>query len=152
MGKPAVTLGKDRESLANPGFNQGDRPREKADSLGDIEPAKDNFGDVELDVEKPGPWVVDHHLRGLIFELVPLPVEGFQQRIISWCRAMTGRSHQPKRLDGDNNPERTFRVSFAEIQRMHLRKLQVVLVNHAVTMYNTRVETGRWEEDLAAYS
>lgn len=45
-----------------------------------------------------------------------------------------------------------YRVSFVEMQRMHLRKLQIKLVKHAVDMYHTRNETETWETDLAAYS
>lgn len=110
------------------------------------------LGDVQLDARKPGPWVVDHHLRGLVVEIVPSPVEGFQQQLISRVRAMFGKSRQGQRLNDQKKPERTFRVSFAEMQRMHLRKLQAGLANHAVTMYTTKEETQEWEEDLAAYS
>jgi hypothetical protein len=111
-----------------------------------------DFGNVELHAEEPGPWVVDHHLSALVLEIVPPPGERFQQRVISWLRAKMGKSHQANRIDEDGNAEQTFRVSFAEMQRMHLRKLQVGLVKHAVTMYTTKDETQDWEKDLAAYS
>lgn len=48
--------------------------------------------------------------------------------------------------------KKIYRVSFVELQRMHLRKLQIKLVKHAVDMYHTRNETETWEADLAAYS
>lgn len=113
---------------------------------------KKDTGNVELDAENPGPWVVDHHLRGLILKIVSPPAEGFQQWINSQLKAVSGKSHQAERLDKEQKPEQTFRISFAEMQRMHLRKLQVSLVTHAVTMYGTREESENWEKDLAAYS
>jgi hypothetical protein len=61
-----------------------------------------------------------------------------------------------KRLLGITEPAddaaRIFRVSFAELQRMKLRRLQIRLVNHAVSMSKSDQETERWEEDLAQYS
>lgn len=47
-----------------------------------------------------------------------------------------------------------YRVSFAEMQRMHLRKLQIKLVKHAVYMYKDgrEAENSTWEKDLAEYS
>lgn len=45
-----------------------------------------------------------------------------------------------------------FRVSFAEMQRMRLRKLQIKLVEHAVVMKSSGMEPDDWEADLAEYS
>ena len=43
-------------------------------------------------------------------------------------------------------------VSFAELQRMRLRKLQIKLVKQAVDMHHTGQETEDWEETLQQYS
>ncbi|CAN8104429.1 unnamed protein product [Discula destructiva] len=115
---------------------------------------KKDKGDVELDTDDPGPWVVDHHLRNLIEEVVPpeeIPTRDLRRRILNRVRRIKGKSYQNKRLDKNKAPVRTFRVSFAELQRMHLRKLQIRLVKHAVNMYGTKSESDGWEKDLAAY-
>jgi hypothetical protein len=43
-------------------------------------------------------------------------------------------------------------VSFAELQRMRLRKLQIKLVRHAVRMRYSNKESQGWEETLKQYS
>lgn len=84
----------------------------------------DEVGHVRLDIADAGPWLVDHHFGGLVQRL----------RKTDACQ------------------EDIFRVSFAEMQRMNLRKLQIKLVKHAVTMSHTGDESPDWEKDLAAYS
>lgn len=101
-------------------------------------------GVVELNPDSPGPWVVDHHINSLGQEIVPPPPDGLQQRSQKLMRRI--------RRTRNRSPRREYRVSFAEMQRMHLRKVQVKLVRHAVTMYNTQKESDNWETDLAAYS
>ncbi len=44
-----------------------------------------------------------------------------------------------------------FRVSFAELQRMKMRKLQVKLVKNAVDMCETGSEPKDWEDNLSKY-
>jgi hypothetical protein len=44
------------------------------------------------------------------------------------------------------------KVSFAELQRMRLRKLQIKLVYHAVKMHSSGEESKDWEETLQQYS
>lgn len=56
-----------------------------------------------------------------------------------------------KPVEADAN-ERRFRVSFAELQRMRLRKLQVLLVKDAVDMRYGLAEASEWEEHLRDYS
>ena len=47
---------------------------------------------------------------------------------------------------------RRFRVSFAELQRMKMRKLQIKLVKDVVDMCeNPAAESNTWEEDLQKY-
>jgi hypothetical protein len=41
-----------------------------------------------------------------------------------------------------------YRVNFAELQRMHMRKLQVKLIQHTVTMNSGKVESEGREDDL----
>lgn len=156
-GLPTETVKRRRTGLQSPGDSKPS-PIENVWRILCIpcftgaEKKEDELGHVELDAWKPGPWVVDHHLRGLVLEIMPSSAEGFRQQLISRVRDMVGKSRQDQRLNDEKKPERTFRVSFAEMQRMHLRKLQVSLAKHAVTMYTTRDETQKWEEDLAAYS
>lgn len=45
-----------------------------------------------------------------------------------------------------------FLVSFAEVQRMRIRKLQCQLVRHVVKMRLDGKESGGWEETLELYS
>ncbi len=54
-------------------------------------------------------------------------------------------------LCGIFGDDRHFRISFAELQRMHLRKLQCKLVKHVVDMRFNRVEPQNWEADLRQY-
>jgi hypothetical protein len=84
--------------------------------------------------------VVDLHRDELIREVV-----GAERQSSRWFKSLLGITEPaPKK--------RIFRVSFAELQRMKLRKLQVKLVNHAVDMFATNEESQGWEEDLAQYS
>src|SRR5690606_12807876 len=45
-----------------------------------------------------------------------------------------------------------FRISFAEVQRMRIRKLQCQLVRHVVKMRLDGHESPGWEESLEQYS
>jgi hypothetical protein len=51
-----------------------------------------------------------------------------------------------------DGPHQSYRVSFAELQRMHLRKLQCKLVKHVADMRFRNQEPDGWEADLQAYS
>ncbi|KAK3294478.1 uncharacterized protein B0H64DRAFT_418360 [Chaetomium fimeti] len=51
-----------------------------------------------------------------------------------------------------NEPHKSYRISFAELQRMHLRKLQCKLVKHVVDMRFRNKEPDDWEADLQAYT
>lgn len=93
------------------------------------------------DAENQGRWAVEHHHDGLIYEVVG---------------ARKQSKEALKRLLGITEPAppepRIFRVSFAEMQRLKLRKLQVKLVGHAVDMFTSKEEPDGWEGDLAQYS
>jgi len=58
------------------------------------------------------------------------------------------KKKRPKKAQAD---PRRFRVSIAELQRMHLRKLQVKLAKDAVDMRYNLSEVPRWEENLREY-
>ena len=45
-----------------------------------------------------------------------------------------------------------FRVSFAEVQRMRIRKLQCQMVRHVVEMRVKGQESDGWEDTLEKYS
>jgi hypothetical protein len=44
-----------------------------------------------------------------------------------------------------------YRISFAELQRMRLRKLQCQLVKDVMEMYSSNEEVKGWEERLQEY-
>ena len=47
--------------------------------------------------------------------------------------------------------ERRFRVSFAELQRMQLRKLQITLVENMLNMRYSNRQSEGWEKTLREY-
>ncbi|RYP70499.1 hypothetical protein DL771_005436 [Monosporascus sp. 5C6A] len=104
----------------------------------------------------PGPWVISHHAGGLINSIVKKrsPYSDFFDR---WKRGrkvggleMEGSEKQEKQWERpDENND--FRISFAELQRMRLRKLQCKLVKHVSDIKKTGRESAGWEEDLETY-
>jgi hypothetical protein len=91
-------------------------------------------------VENQGKWAVEHHRQGLIHEVV-----GARRKSKQRLNRFLGITEPAPR-------ERIFRVSFAEMQRLKLRKLQVKLVDHAVDMLTSNREPDGWEGHLAQYS
>ena len=88
----------------------------------------------------PTGWVLNHHKDNFILEL---------------------KDPETKKSEGDvENPStraaswssRRFRVNFAQLQNMRMRKLQSRLVKDAVNMYFTSKEPEQWEETLQQYS
>lgn len=76
---------------------------------------------------------------------------------ISSTKKSGPQREEPIEKDSDGSQSREiprYRVNFAEMQRMHLRKLQIRLVKHAVYMYKDgrEAENSTWEKDLAEYS
>ncbi|KAK3296387.1 uncharacterized protein B0H64DRAFT_169180 [Chaetomium fimeti] len=92
------------------------------------------------DAENQGKWAVEHHHKGLIHEVV-----GARKKSKQWLNGLLGITEPAPR-------ERIFRVSFAEMQRLKLRKLQVKLVDHAIDMTTLNQESAGWERDLAQYT
>lgn len=101
--------------------------------------------DPVLDLAEPGDWLVHHHRDGII-QLLTMPRERRRWRLFDWVFGI-----ENTRFRAVEVPER-LRVSFAEMQRMRLRKLQIKLVKHAVEMKNSGREPDDWETDLAEYS
>ncbi|KAI0383177.1 hypothetical protein F5Y04DRAFT_250798 [Hypomontagnella monticulosa] len=97
------------------------------------------------------PWVVSHHKDGLI--------DCIERKTSAYSR-LFHRRKRGQRIDDVERPKkgwkrpdenRDFRISFAELQRMKLRKMQCRLVKHVADIRRTGRETRGWEEDLAAY-
>lgn len=98
---------------------------------------------IPLDPRAIGPWVLNHHYPHLIEEITTAELS----------RPPGARGSEDAEASvGVPEEERIFRVSFAELQRMHLRKLQVKLVKHTVDMRISKKESANWEDDLARYS
>jgi hypothetical protein len=114
-----------------------------------------------IDPENPGSWVLRHHKDNLISELRE-PESSFISKIYDqYFKHMTKTSSgttskEPhddhKTVKSTKWEARRFRVSFAELQRMHLRKLQIKLAKHVVDMHYSNRESEGWEETLRQYS
>lgn len=74
-----------------------------------------------------------------------MPKERKRWRLFDWISGIRNTRFPVEVLE-------RLRVSFAEMQRMHLRKLQIKLVQHAVAMRSSGKEPDGWESDLAGYS
>lgn len=122
-----------------------------------------------LDPKRPGPWLLHHHKENIICKLkrpkVNLATKIYDQISKVVCKAHSklfeegnnktsgATNDPPDDPEAENNWEkRRFRVSFAELQRMYLRKLQCKLVKDAVDMYDNDDEVPGWESNLREYS
>ncbi|KAF4921772.1 hypothetical protein CGCVW01_v005749 [Colletotrichum viniferum] len=116
-------------------------------------PPSQHDNQVRLDRDKPGEWAINHHLRGLIEEL-----EHETSSIWSKLNKLGtkiqeiqhGKKEQPA-LQSTSEDGRRFRISFAEVQRMRIRKLQCELVRHVAKMRLQRKESPGWEQSLEQY-
>lgn len=85
-----------------------------------------------LDINEPYPWLRSIYQDATIVRIKGAP-EAYQ-----------------------DTPQRFVRISFSELQRLHLRKLQCKLAQHAVKIRFDDVpdadEPKDWEEDLKSYS
>lgn len=88
---------------------------------------------LDFDPRAPGKFAVDQHYDNLVTRV---------------------KYTRPGGQDAEHHAitETSYRISFAELQRMHLRKIQSKLINHAVHMRITKRESRDWESDLAQYS
>ncbi|KFG79810.1 hypothetical protein MANI_026961 [Metarhizium anisopliae] len=97
-------------------------------------------------------WLVNHHRANLVWPISNRDSLNFRIRHLL-------RRAQDENLSG----RKGFRVDFTELQRMHMRKLQIKLIRHAVSMVqegkeptNPKGDKGNntecsWEQDLQAY-
>ena len=97
-----------------------------------------------LNPENPGPWVLHRHKRGLLVE-IKKPESNFVFKLFG--KYLKNRTKSPNAEGND----RRFRVNFAELQRMQLRKLQCALVRDVIKMHHSNEEKGEWEKTLHEY-
>ena len=96
--------------------------------------------------KSPG-WLVNHHRANLV-QLVS------NRRFLNFSIRELFGVDQKRNLAGRTG----FRVDFAELQRMHMRKLQINLIRHAAIMADKGEESKddskgtSWEKDLKDYS
>jgi hypothetical protein len=104
------------------------------------------FGDLgdrdTIDVESPGKWVIQHHFSNLV-EQIQEPKPSFLTNFLS---GLLKNSLTKVELGS-----RKYRISFAELQRMQLRKLQCKLVKDVSEMYYWKKEPRHWEKHLQEY-
>ena len=109
---------------------------------------------VHLHTDDPGHWVINHHLPNLVFEVRPPkwhPVRRLVNVISSLLRGEKTTVRQNWNPAIPAPGERRFRVSFAEVQRMKVRKLQCQVVNDVIHMRGHGREAEGWEENLEKY-
>ncbi|KAJ4420869.1 hypothetical protein N0V82_004048 [Gnomoniopsis sp. IMI 355080] len=99
-------------------------------------------------------WVLQHHKENIIKEIDGDHLENqIWDFIVSWLLPTGIARKLLSNINGskmsDSGP--IFRISFAELQRMRMRKLEVQLIKHAVHMAKFGVEPQGWENDLATY-
>jgi hypothetical protein len=136
------------EAPANPGASDAEMPNEQ------------DF----LDRDDPGKWVIRRHRDNLVVRLIE-PKEGLVKSGLTTLKTKIqeirdGKIHSTSPPLGDGESQvtsphadnRRFRINFAEVQRMYVRKLQCQLVRHVAKMRATDQESSGWEETLAKYS
>ncbi|KAK4044205.1 hypothetical protein C8A01DRAFT_43113 [Parachaetomium inaequale] len=104
-------------------------------------------------------FAISHHRDNLV-EIVE-ETESLLSRLGlgSWSNRRKGASSAAE-SDGWARPtpqdprglQKSYRISFAELQRMHLRKLQCKLVKHVVDIRFRNKEPDGWEADLQSYT
>jgi hypothetical protein len=135
------------EAPANPGASDAEMPNEQ------------DF----LDRDDPGKWVIRRHRDNLVVRLIE-PKEGLVKSGLTTLKTKIqeirdGKIHSTSPPLGDGESQvtsphadnRRFRINFAEVQRMYVRKLQCQLVRHVAKMRATDQESSGWEETLAKY-
>lgn len=135
-----------------------------------------------LDREDPGEWVIRHHRGGLVFRLKEYKPNKFQSTLAGMKEMLQKlprpgdkkeKTEKEEDPPGATAPSETtpsseatpteaeakkpldnlrFRISFAEVQRMKIRKLQCQLVRHVVKMRYDGHESPGWEDTLEQYS
>ncbi|KAK8122939.1 hypothetical protein PG984_011609 [Apiospora sp. TS-2023a] len=108
-------------------------------------------GFQQLDLSRYG---VDDHRHQLIEPIKRVPSNII--RIVNYLTSgdwlkIFKRKDQKKRSYKRKNPNDSFRLSLAEMQRMRLRNLQGKLVKHAAQLQFEGTEPKEWEFDLQQY-
>lgn len=157
------------ENIRDDGSSRSGRPQSSSSSS----QASSLASAIHVDIGKPGPWVLHHHKPNLITEIQePLEFESIYEKLdhhlriwiqttvhwIQWIESRLRNQGEQKKHGKEQRPEpekdweeRRFRMSFAELQRMKLRKLQIKLVGLVVEMHRYNHENQEWEATLADY-
>jgi len=107
------------------------------------------------DRDHPYDWLIGHHKPDLIQLVTNKPDPLFRELFSVIAKPNGGVKGQDGRTG--------FRIDFAELQRMKLRKLQIKLIRHVATMVRDGREPTKpdgvddddwtdWEDDLKEYS
>ncbi|TGJ78408.1 hypothetical protein E0Z10_g10359 [Xylaria hypoxylon] len=139
-------------------LKDGDQHLKPAETIRILEPSRTTTWKINTKNKAlaagadPGVWAISHHKSNLVQNIKKSPTS---KSIFSglWKRGQDPKSQSKtskewQRPDQDND----LRVSFAELQRMRLRKLQCKLVKHVAHMKTTGEEPENWENDLETYS
>jgi len=109
----------------------------------------DHMSNDKFNADDPasfGLFAISMHKNNLIIELREEPT------LLSRFR-LRPKKESPHASRFYTRPEpRSYRISLAELQRIHLRKLQCKCVKHVVDMRFRNIEPPNWEADLEAYS
>jgi len=97
-------------------------------------------GRKHLDPEHPGDWVLEHHADNFISEIHR---GTFLSELYRKYMIIQGKA---KDWEGPR-----YRINFAELQRMKLRKFQCRLVKDTVEMSSSNKEVADWEKHLQEY-
>lgn len=114
---------------------------------------------LHLDRDNPGDWAVNHHLPNLITRLdqpeANVIGSALNEMTTKIREIRCGKKAEPTpSLSAYSFSEdgMRFRISFAEVQRMRIRKLQCQLVRHVVKMRLEGHESPGWEQTIKEYS
>ena len=98
-----------------------------------------------------GQWSLRHHQHNLV-QKSPSKIASKVYSQNSRTDSTSSGNRPETELTAESGKKGILVVSFAELQRMRLRKLQIKLVKQAVDMHHTGQETEDWEETLQQYS
>ncbi|ETS73358.1 hypothetical protein PFICI_14963 [Pestalotiopsis fici W106-1] len=122
-------------------------------SIENIRPMSATFASFEppVDLDLDDRWVFQHHKYGGLIWGIERKKE---HALVQWFRSLCASGQVAAKSETDYtrpDSDHSFRVSLAEMQRIHLRKLQFKLVQHATKMRYRDYEPKDWEGDLKSY-
>lgn len=101
----------------------------------------------------PGEFAIRHHRSGLVVQLDEYNVGRAESLFDTLASKLAGRKdNKHPTANATSGDGKRFRISFAEVQRMRIRKLQCQLVRHIVNIRLSGRESSGWEETLKEYS